>query len=194
MRGNIELNIIAAACVLGLLSILVSVAMLTSLSPTQMISAQITPADLIKAIDTTVPSDTGISREGNQSSSGTPVGTPNNATLANSSSSIIQSAVLPPQLPITPVSSTSNIDDDDDDSDDGNDDDDDRTRSDDDDDGSDDANDDDDDRTSSNDVDDDSDDVNDDDRTSSSVDDDDNDDSDRRSIIIQGGGVSVSVG
>lgn len=88
-----------------------------------MISAQISPADSIKAIDTTEPSDTGISKEDNQSSSGTPVGTPDaSATLANSSS-IIQSAVLPPQLPITPVSSTSNIDDDDDDSDDGNDDD-----------------------------------------------------------------------
>jgi hypothetical protein len=172
MRGNIELNIIAAGWVLGLVGILVPVAMLTSLSPTQMISAQIIPADSIKAMDTTVPSDTGISREGNQSSSGIPAGTPNNATLANSSS-IIQSAVLPPQLPITSVSSTSNIDDDDDDSDDGNDDDD---------------------RTRSNDDDDDSDDGNDDDRTSSSVDDDDNDDSDRRSIIIQGGGVSVSVG
>lgn len=173
MRGNIELNIIAAGWVLGLLGILVPVSMLTSLSSTQMISAQITPADSIKAIDMTALSDTGISKEGNQSSSGIPVGTPNNATLANSST-IIQSAVLPPQLPITPVSSTSNIDDDDDGSDD--DDDDDRTRSNDDDDGSDDGNDDD-------------------DRTSSSVDDDDNDDSDRRSINIQsGGGVSVSVG
>lgn len=124
-------------------------------------------------MDSAVPSDTGISREDNQSSSSTPAGTPKNATLINSSS-IIQSAILPPQLPITPVSSASSIDDDDDDSDDGNDDDD---------------------RTRSNDDDDDSDDGNDDDRTRTSVDDDDNGDSDRRSIIIQSGGeVSVSAG
>ena len=91
--------------------------MQSSLSPIQNISAQITPADPFKAVDTTVPSETEILSEDNQSTSSTPVGTLQNATVANSSN-IIQSAVLPPQLPIIPVSSTSNTDDNDEDDDD----------------------------------------------------------------------------
>jgi len=170
MHGNTELNIIAAGSVLGLLGILVSLSMQSTLSPIQNISAQITPADPFKAVDTTVPSETEILSEDNQSTSSTPVGTLQNATVANSSN-IIQSAVLPPQLPIIPVSSTSNTDDNDED--------------------------DDDDRTNSNGNDDNDEDDDDDDRTNSNGNDDnDEDDSDRRSISIRsgGGGVSVSIG
>ncbi|MPZ06612.1 MAG: hypothetical protein GEU26_09385 [Nitrososphaeraceae archaeon] len=170
MHGNTELNIIAAGSVLGLLGILVSLSMQSSLSPIQNISAQITPADPFKAMDTTVPSETEILSEDNQSTSSTPVGTLQNATVANSSN-IIQSAVLPPQLPIIPVSSTSNTDDDDDDEDE-------------------------DDRTNSNGNDDNGDDDEDDRTNSNGNDDNGDDDSGRRSISIRsgGGGVSVSVG
>lgn len=90
-----------------------------SLIPVQITSAQITPTDSASATDTTVfSSDTGIPVD-NQLTYGILDETPNNATLSNSSS-IIQSAVLPPQHPVTPVTPVSSIDDDDD-NDDGND-------------------------------------------------------------------------
>lgn len=184
MQSNRERNIISAGWAPGLLALFFSISMQLSLSPVQITSAQITPTDAARAIDTTVfSSDTGISVD-NQLTSSILGQSPINATLTNSST-IIQSAVLPSQLPVTPVSSVSSIDDGDDNDDDNND-----------------ANDDDDrnssnDNNGDNDDNDGNDDDNDDDRTRSSSDNgDDNEDSNRQSISIQRseGGVSVSVG
>jgi hypothetical protein len=131
--------------------------------------AQILPA--------TLPPEGGILAEDNQSASISD-GIQQNTSLVNSSN-IIQSALLPSQLPITPVSSTNNIYDDDDD-----DDDDDKTGS------SDDDDDDDDDKTRSSDDDDDDDD---DDKTRSSDDDDEGNVSNGRSVSTSSGGGRVSV-
>jgi hypothetical protein len=128
--------------------------------------AQIMPA--------TLPPEIGILAEDNQSTSISD-GIQQNTSLVNSSN-IIQSALLPTQVPITPVSSTTYDQDDDDD---------DETRS-----SGDDDDDDDDETRSSGDDDDD-----DDDETRSSGDDDDGNVSNGRSVSISsgGGGVSVSI-
>jgi hypothetical protein len=162
MYSKTKKNLLLVVPILVLLVTVMSPLMESRLNLLQNSFAQIMPA--------TLPAESGISSEDNQSASTSDV-LQQNTSLVNSSN-IIQSALLPSQIPITPVSSTSNIpDEDDDDSDDDNDDD--KTKS---------SNDDD----------------NDDDKTKSSNDDDDNDDDDRasnrRSVAISsGGGVSVSI-
>lgn len=171
MYSKTKINLLLVVPILVLLVIVMSPLMESRLNLPQNSFAQIMPA--------TLPTERGISSEDNQSAS-TSNGLLQNTSLVNSSN-IIQSALLPSQLPITPVSSTGNTDD--------NDNNDDTT----------DDGDNDDDRTTSSDEDDDSDDDDNNDRTRSSEDDDDDDGDDvsnRQSISIGSGsgGVSVSVG
>lgn len=168
MYSKTKINLSLVVPILVLLVTVMSPLMESRLNLLQNSFAQIMPA--------TLPTEIGISSEDNQSASTSDV-LQQNTSLVNSSN-IIQSALLPSQIPITPVSSTSNTPDEDDD--DSNDDDNDNDKS-----------------KSSNDDDNDDDDNND-DKTKSSNDDDDNDDDDRasnsRSVSISsGGGVSVSI-
>ena len=105
MYSETKINLLSVVPILGLLLIVMSPLMESRLNLAENSFAQIMPA--------TLPPEIGILAEDNQSTSISD-GIQQNTSLVNSSN-IIQSALLPTQVPITPVSSTTYDQDDDDD-------------------------------------------------------------------------------
>jgi hypothetical protein len=104
MQNNMTLSMFATGSVLGLLAIFVSLLVHSPFSSVENSFAQITPAHQSGSGNTPVPAETEFLSDDIQSLN-TPVEISQNATL-NNSSSIVQSALIPSQLPITPVSAS----------------------------------------------------------------------------------------